>query len=73
MYQYKLSGPCYLVVEKSQDILTTSNAEDCFGVLFDSRVLQNFSSLLALTKAKMMKSVWWGCSRDALQISWEAN
>lgn len=51
--------------------LTRSNCESCRVALLDCRDLQKFSSLLALTRAKMIKSVWWGCCRDARHISYE--
>lgn len=48
---------------------TGSRGEGCRVLLLDKRLREKHSSLLALTRAKMMKSVWWGCSMDDLQIS----
>lgn len=73
---YLLLYPCIMISchfqhELSNESLTRSNWEGCRGALLDSRVLPRVSSLLAFTRAKMMKSVWWGCSRHTRQISCE--
>lgn len=51
--------------------LTRSNGDCCLTAPRAEQFLLKFSSLLAFTKAKMMKSVWCGCSIETLQISCE--